>query len=267
VRRLPTTRCNFRWIVTLKGNLDIVYDERADVFVAGDLFWYPVEGESTIVQAPDVLVAFGRPKGERRSYKQWEEGRIAPQVVFEILSHNNTMKDLLRKFAFYEKYGVEEYYIYDPEKVDLSGFQRVQGRLEEITEMNGWLSPRLQCRFQIVDNDLVLLGPDGERFLTFVELGQRAKAFGEQLERARKDRQESLSQKEEAILHKEEALKRTVAADQAAQKLREQLRALEGKGSLSSANQARSEKWREQSGFTWMSMFILRSGTRYCEYV
>jgi Uma2 family endonuclease len=165
----------FRWIVTVKGNLDILYDEQADVFVAGDLFWYPVEGDSTIVQGPDVFVAFGRGKGERRSYKQWEEGGIAPQVIFEILSHNNVAKDLVRQFAFYEKYGVEEYYVYDPEKVDLTGYLRAQGRLEEVRDMSGWVSPRLQCRFQIADNDLVISGPDSKRFLTFVELGQRAR--------------------------------------------------------------------------------------------
>ncbi len=32
------------------------------------------------------MVVFGRPKGDRGSYKQWLENQIAPQVVFEILS-------------------------------------------------------------------------------------------------------------------------------------------------------------------------------------
>jgi hypothetical protein len=43
--------------------------------VEGDLLWYPVEGHSEIrvVPHPDVLVAFGRPKGHLCSYKQWQE--------------------------------------------------------------------------------------------------------------------------------------------------------------------------------------------------
>ncbi len=57
--------------------------------VAGNLLWYPVEGKPTIRGAPDVLLAFGRPKRLRGSYKQWEEGGIAPQVVFEVLSPGN----------------------------------------------------------------------------------------------------------------------------------------------------------------------------------
>src|SRR3954463_10680815 len=74
----------FRWIVTIKEGLDWVFSDRPDVFVAGDLFWYPVEGHPEICQAPDTLVAFGRPKGDRGPYKQWEEEGIAPQVVFEV---------------------------------------------------------------------------------------------------------------------------------------------------------------------------------------
>jgi Uma2 family endonuclease len=70
----------FRWIVTIKENLELLFAAQPDVFVAGDLFWYPVQGDNTIRQAPDTLVVFGRPKGDRGSYRQWEEGDIAPQV-------------------------------------------------------------------------------------------------------------------------------------------------------------------------------------------
>ena len=139
----------FQWIVTIKENLDLLF-AREDVFVAGDLLWYPVEGHPEIRQAPDALVAFGRPKGYRGSYQQWKEGGIPPQVVFEVLSPGNRAGELIRKFRFYEEYGVEEYYIYDPDTGELSGFLRANGRLDEIEKMNGWISPRLGCRFDIV---------------------------------------------------------------------------------------------------------------------
>jgi hypothetical protein len=42
----------FQWIVTLKGGLDAIFRNRIDVFVAGDLFWYPVEGDNAIRTAP-----------------------------------------------------------------------------------------------------------------------------------------------------------------------------------------------------------------------
>ncbi len=72
----------FQWIGTIMWGVDALFLAKPDVFVAGDLLWYPVEGQPKIRIAPDVLIAFGRPKGYRGSYKQWEEGNLAPQVVF-----------------------------------------------------------------------------------------------------------------------------------------------------------------------------------------
>src|SRR5436853_4570020 len=91
----------FEWIMTIKGNLDAVFRNDPNVFVAGDLLWYPVEGDNTIRQAPDAMVVFGRPKGDRGSYRQWEEEGIAPQVVFEVLSPGNRAGELARKLGFY----------------------------------------------------------------------------------------------------------------------------------------------------------------------
>src|SRR6266545_225356 len=86
----------FQWIVTIQGGLDALFADRPDVFVAGDLLWYPVEGEPSIRAAPDALVAFDRPKGYRGSYRQWEEGNVPPQVVFEVLSPGNRVPEMTR---------------------------------------------------------------------------------------------------------------------------------------------------------------------------
>src|SRR4051812_22137589 len=83
-----------RWIVTLFGNLAALFRDRDDVFVAADLLWYPVEGQNEVRAAPDVLVVFGRPKGDRGSYMQWEEANVPVTVAFEILSPGNTIKEM-----------------------------------------------------------------------------------------------------------------------------------------------------------------------------
>ncbi len=160
----------FRWIVVIKENLEILFANDPNVFVAGDLLWYPIEENNKIRQAPDVMVAFGRQKGKRGSYRQWQEDNIPPQVVFEILSPGNTVKEMSRKLLFYQRHGVEEYYIYDPEEVELTGLISSENRLEEIEEMNGWISPRLGIRFELTSDTLEILRPDGQRFLTSVEL-------------------------------------------------------------------------------------------------
>ena len=128
----------FQWIVTIEGGLEALYRDDPEVFVAGDLLWYAVEGKPKIRTAPDVLVAFGRPKGRRGSYKQWEEGGIAPQVVFEILSPGNRFGEMLRKFRFYRSYGVEEYYIYNPDNGSLEGYAQGEESAESDPQ-DGWL--------------------------------------------------------------------------------------------------------------------------------
>ena len=161
----------FGLIMKIQGGLDSLFDR--DVFVAGDLFWYPVEGSQTR-QAPDVMVVFGRPKGHRRSYKQWEEDNIAPQVVFEILSRSNTRKEMDEKFSFYERHGVAEYYLYDPHKNRLKGWVRTHDSLSAIVQTDGWISPQLGVRLETRSGELELYRPDGQRFESFVEIAQQA---------------------------------------------------------------------------------------------
>ncbi|MCP2729748.1 Uma2 family endonuclease [Limnofasciculus baicalensis] len=176
----------FDAIVEIKLNLEWLFADNHNVFIAGDLLWYGVEGDNTICKAPDVMVVFGRPKGDRGSYKQWLEDNIAPQVVFEILSPGNTFKEMRQKFRFYEKHGVEEYYLYDPDDVELTGWQRVEAHLQEISPIQGWVSPRLGVRFELSTEKLEIYRPDGQKFTTFVELAQRAEQAETQLEMERR---------------------------------------------------------------------------------
>ncbi|MFN6563502.1 MAG: Uma2 family endonuclease [Nostoc sp. ChiSLP01] len=176
----------FELIVWIKNNLELLFANDANVFVAGDLLWYPVENDNKLRQAPDVMVVFGRPKGYRGSYKQWLEDNIAPQVVFEIWSPGNRISQMAKKFEFYERYGVEEYYLYEPDVVDLTGWQRHNSRLEVIDQMAGWVSPRLGVRFELSDEELQIYRSDGDRFLTHLELNQQLQ---QEKERAEQERQ------------------------------------------------------------------------------
>jgi Uma2 family endonuclease len=170
----------WEWMVTVKGGVDALFRDDPDVFVAGDLLWYPVEGDPTIRMAPDVMVVFGRPKGYRGSYMQWREGGIAPQVVFEILSPGNRAGKMIRKFQFYDRYGVEEYYVYNPETYEITGWLRSGAGLQEIPEMAGWVSPRLGIRFGTGVEGLKLYGPDGRPFASYVELAQQRDELAQQ---------------------------------------------------------------------------------------
>lgn len=191
----------FEWITTIKGGLDHLFADDPDVFVAGDLFWYPVEGHPEIVIAPDAMVAFGRPKGHRLSYLQWEEGGIPPQVVFEVLSPGNRLGEMLRKFEFYRRYGVEEYYVYnpDPHRLELSGFLRKGDGLIEVSSMNGHLSPRLRVRFEMAEAGLRLIRPDGQPFLTYGEMARREEQQRQRVEQERQRAEVERQRAEQAL--------------------------------------------------------------------
>jgi hypothetical protein len=183
----------FNWMEKIVGELQLLFDGQ-NVFVAGNLFWYPVEGQPTVVLAPDAMVVFGRPQYDRGSYRQWEEENLPPQVVFEILSPNNTTDELDEKYRFYDRHGVEEYYFLNPYRNRVEGYRRAEGRFIPIWVMDGHVSPRLGIRFQ-VNGVLELFTPDGRVFETrrqrearlsgtTVELEKTSAAFEDERRRA-----------------------------------------------------------------------------------
>ena len=174
----------FRYIALLKAGFDALYLDCDDVFVAGDLLWYPVQGNNTIRYAPDVLIALDRPKGDRGSYLQWEENNQPPNVVYEVLSPSNTRKEMEKKLGKYDLYGVDEYYEYDPDRGILKGWLRdsTSGNLEEIPDMDHWQSPLTKVTMHLEDKDLVVTRPDGRVFLNSEENEQQILSLSKRAE-------------------------------------------------------------------------------------
>jgi Uma2 family endonuclease len=181
----------YRWITVIKGGMDVVFKDDPNVFVAGDLLWYPVEGEPEIRAAPDTMVAIGRPKGERLSYLQWREDDLPPQVVFEVLSPSNSRAEMAAKHDFYETHGVEEYYVYDPDRLTLEVWLRKGSVLRRVFGAEGgFTSPRTNVTIKM-DPDLILVGPDGRAFVDYPVLA-------EQRDEAERQRDEAQRQAETA---------------------------------------------------------------------
>ncbi|NEQ71589.1 MAG: Uma2 family endonuclease [Symploca sp. SIO2D2] len=217
---LSDNTVQFRLITTIQGGIDALFADDPNVFVAGDLLWYPVEAVEAVEgvaksQAPDVMVVFGRPKGDRRSYKQFQEEGIAPQVVFEILSKSNTEAEMLAKFKFYERYGVEEYYLYDPALNLLKGWLQQNKQLIPIGNMEGWISPRLGCRFETTGGSLEVYRPDGQRMETYVETSKRAQ---QESQRAEQESQRAQQESQRAQQESQRAQQEAQRAQQEAQR-------------------------------------------------
>jgi len=138
------------------------------------------------------------------SYMQWREDNIPPQVVFEILSPSNTKKKMEEKFLFYQQYGVEEYYVYDPFSNRLQGWIRNQNTLDVIPRIADWVSPRLQVHFVLTGETLELYHPDGAAFTTQAEVVQ-------ELKQAKQARLETERARLEAEQARENAVTRLLA--------------------------------------------------------
>ncbi|MCI0701337.1 MAG: Uma2 family endonuclease [Planctomycetia bacterium] len=192
-----------KWIFLLYGNLIGQYRNDPNIFVAGNHLIYPVEGDAKIRQAPDVYVAFGRPKQDRGSYKVWEEEGVFPQVVFEVWSPNNRYDEMQDKFKFYEKYGAEEYYILYPEfPMYAEAYRREGEKLVRIEEVNGYVSPRTGLRFALNKGQLTVFGGDGRPLRTVEEQAAEReaaeRAAAEQQQRAEAESKRAEAAKEQA---------------------------------------------------------------------
>lgn len=188
-----------KWIISLFNGLEAVFRDRPDVFVAANLFWYPVQGDPTYSLAPDVMVAVGRPKGDRSSYKQWEEGNVAPQVVFEILSPSNTVDEHERKAEFYRQNGAEEFYEYDPYHHTLRAWLRKRKKFVPVETVDGFVSPRLGVRFAVPETEpMTVHGPDGKPFRSYLEILAEAEAQQERAEGERRRAEAALQRADEA---------------------------------------------------------------------
>ena len=125
-----------------------------------------------------VIYLIGRPKGDRGSYQQWEEGDIPLTVVFEILSPGNSRDEMDEKLLFYETHGVEEYYLYDPDKDRLKVHVRGPrgGALVRQRYRGTFTSPRMKIRFDTTGDVMLVYRPDGTLFRTLQDAEARLQA-------------------------------------------------------------------------------------------
>lgn len=130
-----------------------------DVYVSGNLLLYYEAGNPAASTAPDVFVARGITKAQRRTYKLWEEGR-APTVVIEFTSRSTRLEDLGNKRYLYASLGVQEYFLCDP--------------------LGEYLDPPLQG-YELVDGEYIRLAADGTGSLLSQSLGLRLQHEGSRL--------------------------------------------------------------------------------------
>ncbi|MBW4636878.1 MAG: Uma2 family endonuclease [Gloeocapsa sp. UFS-A4-WI-NPMV-4B04] len=172
--------------------LRIYFQDRLDVYVSGNLFIYYEKGNPRAVVAPDVFVVFGVNKGDRRSYKTWEEGNRAPDFVLEITSKSTQKEDQEIKPNIYAALGVREYFQYDPTgdylNPQLQGSCLVEGNYQPIAatmlpnDVLSLSSEVLGLELRLQSGKLRFLDPaTGEMLLTHEEQVQKAHSLAAKL--------------------------------------------------------------------------------------
>ncbi|MBD2163137.1 Uma2 family endonuclease [Calothrix membranacea FACHB-236] len=153
-----------------KVQMDLLIDalipwlsHREDGFVGGNMFVYYslAQVRNKDFKGPDFFVVLGVPKGERKSWVVWEEGK-APDVVIELLSESTAAVDKNEKKRIYQnQMRVPEYFWYDPfNPDDWAGFsiqQRVyqplvtNHRNQLVSESLGLALQRWQGNYKGID--------------------------------------------------------------------------------------------------------------------
>ena len=125
-----------------KAQMDLLIDalipwleEREDGFIGGNMFVYysVAQVRNKDFKGLDFFAVLGVPKGERRSWVVWEEGKT-PDVVIELLSDSTAQADKNEKKLIYQnQMRVPEYFWYDPfNPNDLVGFSNEKGAYQPI---------------------------------------------------------------------------------------------------------------------------------------
>ena len=113
-RPVAETPLHYRRLSDLAYCLTTFFKDRADAYVGVNMLAYDDSNEPRRHLSPDIFVAFGglsEEEREREIYKLWEEP--SPAFVLEVTSKSTRREDE-RKKARYAKWGVAEYFMYDP---------------------------------------------------------------------------------------------------------------------------------------------------------
>jgi len=106
----------------------------------------------TEVYQPDILFV----AKDRLEISAEDKVNGAPDMIAEILSPSNAYYDLRKKFKAYEKYGVREYWIVDPEEASIEVYELADGkfRLAAQKEKTGAVSSVVLPGFTIKLEDI-----------------------------------------------------------------------------------------------------------------
>jgi Uma2 family endonuclease len=162
-------------LIYLREALRDYFRDDPQIYVAGNMLLYYEEGNPSACVAPDVFVVQGVAKGERWTYRLWDE-RQPPTVVIEITSRGSRLEDLGTKRAVYAMLEVREFFLYDPLgeylRPPLQGYRLQDGEYQRLLSgaEGSIVSQALDLELRLEAGRLRVFNPTtGERLLTPAE--------------------------------------------------------------------------------------------------
>ncbi|MCY3724788.1 MAG: Uma2 family endonuclease [Candidatus Poribacteria bacterium] len=202
---MAETERHFRELLKNFNRIENHFAHLPDVYVLGDMMMYYEEGDPRKSISPDIFVAFGIGKKERRIYKIWEEGK-PPDFVLEFASKGTYRTDLTRKVQLYAEIGIPEYFIYDVDRrylpSPLLGFRLIGDAYVEIASLarGGLPSVTLGLEFHLLDESLGIYDPEAEAWLkTSAERAEDAEERANQEADARQKAEAEVARLQEAL--------------------------------------------------------------------
>jgi len=133
----------------ISGNIYSILKEFVEKNNLGQLYYSPIDVyfEETETYQPDIIFI----SKERLNIIKETKIEGAPDLVIEILSPATAYYDLRKKFKIYEKHGVKEYWIVDPEEKSIEIYinEKQKFILVETKNKTGTIKSQLLKNFEI----------------------------------------------------------------------------------------------------------------------
>lgn len=216
---MAETEIHAEAMILLKQALeDFFENQRDDVYIGLDIFWYWKKGKPKLCRVPDVFVAFGvpDPKRKRRSFRSWRENGAIPAVIFEMASKGTVKENRRDKRKLYEELRVSEYFIFDPEAkyldAPIEAFRLINGKYQQIVpdEFGHYASEQLGVWLLAKGDELQVVD-----VATGVAVLTRKKAREAEADRADAERERADAERRKAASEKRRADREKKRADAA----------------------------------------------------
>ncbi|MEG3847562.1 Uma2 family endonuclease [Microcoleus sp. herbarium19] len=172
------TEQHLRQIILLLQCLEWLWRDRNNFYAAGNLTIYYCSNQlkSKQFRSSDFFAVLGTERKSRKSWVVWDEDGKYPNIIVEILSPKTANIDKnFKKQLYQDTFRTHDYFWFDPETLELTGFHLVDGEYQPIApnEFGLLRSQQLDLSLGICEGKLRFFTAAGELVPTPQEFAER----------------------------------------------------------------------------------------------